>query len=247
MKTTQRPIHATSREPDQSAGANDGARTAPAKAPMTAGGLKAARGELARLRRSSRLEIEHRLARSARRSRGRLEQRRHHAQCGRRPDDRMSSMDPLHGLSDRADQARATVSTPQRTAESRRRAHRIDGLDRRRRYWSRNPVPAGQRHHSPGPGVISAAPPMGHALIGAATRSDAHDQAPMGRPQAGPTRRRDGHREHTRKAGWRAEVKLAAAASASRGHAVCRTATRRRLSASDLMGVVWRQNWCSDP
>jgi Transcription elongation factor, N-terminal len=59
--TMQGPIHATSREPDQPAGANGRAGTAPAKAPMTADGLEAARGELARLRRSSRLEIEHRL------------------------------------------------------------------------------------------------------------------------------------------------------------------------------------------
>jgi hypothetical protein len=44
--TTPRPIQPTSREPDQSVGANDGAHTAPAKAPMTAGGLEAARGEL---------------------------------------------------------------------------------------------------------------------------------------------------------------------------------------------------------
>jgi hypothetical protein len=58
--TTPRPIHPTSREPDHSVGANDGAHTAPTKAPMTAGGLAAVRGELARLRRSSRLEVEQR-------------------------------------------------------------------------------------------------------------------------------------------------------------------------------------------
>ena len=59
--TTPRPIHPTTREPDQSVGANDGAHTAPTKAPMTAGGLEAARGELARSRRSSRLDDGQRL------------------------------------------------------------------------------------------------------------------------------------------------------------------------------------------
>jgi hypothetical protein len=59
--TTPRAIRPTSREPDQSPRAIDGADTAHAKAPMTAGGLEAARGELARLRRSSRLDDGQRL------------------------------------------------------------------------------------------------------------------------------------------------------------------------------------------
>jgi hypothetical protein len=57
--TTQRPIHSTS--PDLPTNANGAPATAPAKAPTTAGGLEAVRGELARLRRSSRLEVEQRL------------------------------------------------------------------------------------------------------------------------------------------------------------------------------------------
>src|SRR5215211_832689 len=59
--TTQLPIHSTAREPDRSPAAAGGPRLAPAPALMTDAGLEAVRGELARLRRSSRLEIEQRL------------------------------------------------------------------------------------------------------------------------------------------------------------------------------------------
>ena len=159
--TTQRPIHATSRQPDQPAGANGGARTAPAKAAMTAGGLKAARGELARLRRRSgwrRLEQR----RAPRRAGGPDGARG--PDCWTRPGYR-----PRHGC---RSGGRGT----------RRRGHRIDGLDRRRRYWSRNPVPVGQRTLARTRRDLRRFP-MGHALIGAAPGATLTIRLPNGRPR----------------------------------------------------------------
>jgi hypothetical protein len=60
--TTQRLIHSTSRPSERpTTAASEEPESAAAQTPMTAGGLEAARSELARLRRSSRLDVEHRL------------------------------------------------------------------------------------------------------------------------------------------------------------------------------------------
>lgn len=59
--TTERLTHSTSRRPERPAAANPELGLAPTKTHLTAGGLETARSELARLRRSSRLDIKHRL------------------------------------------------------------------------------------------------------------------------------------------------------------------------------------------
>lgn len=172
--TTQRPIHATSRQPDQPAGANGGARTAPAKAAMTAGGLKAARGELARLRRSSRLEIEHRL-REARAYGDGSNNDEHHAVR----EDQMVLEARIAGL-DRAI-ARATIVDP---------ADAEPGVAVIGSTVSIEDVATGAvtryrlaSAHSPGPDLISAASPMGHALIGAGPGATLTIRLPNGRPR----------------------------------------------------------------
>jgi len=171
--TTQRPIH-PSYEPDQVAGANESAHTAAAKAPMTAGGLEAARGELARLRRSSRLEIEHRL-REARAYGDGSNNDEHHAVR----EDQMVLEARMAGL-DRAI-ARATVVDP---------ADAEAGVAVIGSTVSIEDVATGAvsqyrlaSAHSPGPGVISAASPMGQALIGAVPGATLTISLPSGRPR----------------------------------------------------------------
>jgi transcription elongation factor GreA len=172
--TTQRTIHTTSREPDQPAGANGGARTAPPKAPMSAGGLEAVRGELARLRQSSRLEIEQRL-REARAYGDGSNNDEHHAVR----EDQMvleARMAALDGAI-----ARATVVDP---------ADAEPGVAVIGSTVSLEDVATGgvtqyrlASAHSPGPGVISAASPMGQALIGAVRGATLTIKLPNGRPR----------------------------------------------------------------
>jgi transcription elongation factor GreA len=170
--TTQLPIHSTTRDPDQPLAATGGPRLAPAQALMTAAGLEAVRGELARLRRSSRLEIEQRL-RDARAYGDGSNNDEHHAVR----EDQMvleARMAALDGAI-----ARATVVDP---------GDAEPGVAVIGSTVSIEDLTSGAitqyrlaSAHSLGPGVISAASPMGHALIGAAPGATLTIKLPNGR------------------------------------------------------------------
>jgi transcription elongation factor GreA len=170
--TTQLPIQSAPREPDRPPVTSGGPRLAPPKALMTAAGLEAVHGELARLRRSTRLEIEQRL-REARSYGDGSNNDEHHAVR----EDQMVREARIAALDGAI--ARATVIDP---ADARQGVAVIgsavtiedltSGATTQYRLASA---------HSLGAGVISAASPMGQALIGALPGTTLTIELPNGR------------------------------------------------------------------